>query len=120
MSIYQTLWVIKLEKRGISKTRDGNFVEVWAQAVPAHIGQPSEGYEDGDPYASFLPPVITPYDPDREDHYPYRAVVILQKGRMEKDGQKYVDPVMTITGEEYEKIPFPELLAKIYRGLKIT
>jgi hypothetical protein len=108
MSIYATLWEIKLPK---AHAFDEEWVRVYAQAVPPHIGHPSQ-YRDGDPYADFLPPVVE-YDPELDHGDVYRAVVILVEGRDEKIEQRYVDPLMTLTGKEYASIPFGELLERI-------
>src|SRR5205809_5240155 len=110
MSIYATLWEIQVRRRHFFDTE---WVTVCAQAVPAHIGHPSE-YPEGDPYGDFLPPVVQSYDPDGEENAPYRAVVILQEGRDTKDVQQYVDPLIVMTGEEYARIPFPQLLDRIH------
>src|SRR5262245_28341897 len=72
MSIYSTLWEIKVRRR---HEFDDEWVTVFAQAVPPHIGHPS-CYPEGDPYADFLPPVVE-YDPVTNEG-PYRAVVIVQ------------------------------------------
>src|SRR5207248_1474817 len=101
MSIYATLWEIMVPRRHCF---DDEWVEVYAQAVPPHIGHPSH-YPEGDLYGDFLPPVVQDYDPETDDWQgPYRAVVILQKGRDEKDVQRYVDPLMVLTGEEYAEM----------------
>ena len=126
MSIYATLWKIRLPLRDwdiLLVTGKGKFalqggelvpheegwVEVFCQAVPGHIGHPSQ-YLDGDPYADFLPPVVD--DPEK-----YRAVVILQEGRDEKDGQRYVDPLMTLTWDEYQALSFDAMLEKLYQAI---
>lgn len=108
MSIYATLWEIKLPK---AHPFDTEWVEVYAQAVPAHIGHPSV-YPEGDPYGDFLPPVV---ECDPETGYgPYhRAVLILVDGHGEKVVQRYTAPILTLTGEEYAKAPFQELLDRI-------
>src|SRR5216117_3315610 len=63
--------------------RDGDdylgceWVTVIAQGVPPHIGSPTPGcgYEDGDPYAAFLPP---PVETDENGEAEYlRAVVFV-------------------------------------------
>ncbi len=110
MSIYATLWEIKIQRR---HDFDDEWVSAYAQAVPPHIGHPRE-YPEGDPYADFLPPVVQDYD--EEYGLPYRAVVILQEGR-EKDVQRYVDPLIVMIGEEYARIPFAELLDRIHNAL---
>ena len=61
MSIYATLWEIKAPRR---HRYDDEYVLVYAQAVPPHIGHPSH-YPEGDPYAGFLPPVVRGYDPEQ-------------------------------------------------------
>ena len=103
MSIYMTLWEMKLDQM------DG-WVEIIAQAVPSHIGDPEEGYET-DPYADFLPPVVD------QDVCDYRAVVIVAKGRDKKDGQRYIDPLMVLTEKEFFEISLVEFRARIYEGL---
>jgi hypothetical protein len=123
VSIYATLWTIRLEKPGppVLLLRPGDslpeaeWVEVFAQGVPAHIGQPTEGYEC-DPYRAFLPPLVVPYDPE-DPEPPYRGVVIVQRGRHRKEGQRYIDPVLVMSGEEYRQTPFPDLLQRIYQGI---
>ena len=112
MSIYATLWEIKLPK---SYSFDTEWVEVFAQAVPPHIGHPSQ-YPEGDPYADFLPPVVE-CDPETGEGPFNRAVVIVAEGRNAKDGQRYVDPLLTLTGEDYSRMPFGELLDAIKRAL---
>lgn len=113
MSIYATLWEIKLPRR---HDLDDEWVVVYAQAVPPHIGHPSE-YPEGDLYADFLPPVVRDYDPATGEGPYNRAVVILQKGRDEKDVQRYVDPLIVMSGEEYARIPFGELLDRIQKAM---
>ena len=59
MSIYATLWKLKFPKEG-DEHFGCDWIEVTAQSVPPHIGSPTPGcgYEDGDPYADFLPPAL--------------------------------------------------------------
>jgi hypothetical protein len=113
MSIYATLWEIKVPRRHMF---DDEYVLVYAQAVPPHIGHPSQ-YPEGDPYADFLPPIMGDYDPDTEEPAINRAVVILQEERDEKVGQRYVDPLIVMSGEEYARIPFAELLDRIHKAI---
>jgi hypothetical protein len=90
MSIYATLWEIKVPLR---HEFDKEWVGVFAQAVPPHIGHPS-GYPEGDTYGDFLPPVVMDYNPEQwDDTQIQRAVVIVQRGRDRKEGQVYVDPL---------------------------
>src|SRR5262249_20402905 len=111
MSIYATLWEIKIPKR---HRFDDEWVEVFAQAVPAFIGY-SSGLPDGDPYADFLPPLTQKYDPAMD--YKYRAVVIVQAGRDKKNGQRYSEPPLGITGGQYRAISFDELLERIQKAV---
>ena len=113
MSIYATLWEIQIRK---GHRFDDDWVEVYAQAVPPHIGHPSE-YPDGDPYADFLPPVVENYGSGPDKPKCYRAVVILQAGRDKKNGQRYIDPLFVMTGEDYLKTPFHELLGRIEQAV---
>src|SRR5262249_35486932 len=94
---------------------DEEWVSVFAQAVPPHIGHPRY-YPEGDPYADFLPPVVD-YDPETGAAPYNRAVVIVQEGRDRKDIQRYVDPLLVLTGEEYAKVPFQELLNRITKAM---
>ncbi len=112
MSIYATLWEIKLPK---SHVFDDEFATVYAQAVPPHIGHPS-CYPEGDPYADFLPPIVD-CDPETGEGPVNRAVVILVEGRDEKVGQRYISPLLTLTGTEYKVIPFCELIERIQKSL---
>ena len=78
MSIYATLWKLKFPKEG-DEHMGCDWIDVTAQAVPSHIGSPTPGcgYEDGDPYAAFLPPALqTNADGDAAFH---RAVVFVTK-----------------------------------------
>jgi hypothetical protein len=113
MSIYATLWEVKVRRR---HAFDDEWVRVFAQAVPPHIGHPSE-YPDGDPYADFLPPVVQDYDPETGEAPFHRAVVIVQEGRDRKDVQRYVDPLLVMSGEEYARTPFQELLDRIHKAI---
>jgi hypothetical protein len=108
MSIYATLWEFKLPK---AHRFDTEWVMVYAQAVPAHIGHPSH-YPEGDLYADFLPPVVE-CDPETGSGPYYRAVLILVEGHDEKIGQKYTSPLLTLTGEEYAQISFQTLFDAI-------
>jgi hypothetical protein len=113
MSMYATLWEIKVPRRHCF---DEDWGEVFAQAVPAHIGHPS-AYPDGDPYGSFLPPPVEDYDPETGEARFHRAVVIVQEGRDAKDVQRYVDPLIVMTGEVYSRLTFEELLDRIHRAI---
>jgi hypothetical protein len=113
MSIYATLWEIKVPRR---HEFDDEWVTVWGQAVPPHIGHPSE-YPEGDPYVDFLPPIVKDYRAGTDEAFFDRAVVIVQEGRDRKVVQRYVDPLLVLTGEEYARIPFQELLDRIHKAM---
>lgn len=111
MSIYATLWKLKFPKEG--DTYIGcDWVEVTAQGVPPHIGSSTAGlgYEDGDPYARFLP---APIETDSNGNAPYmRAVVFVTEYTIkgtEHHPQEYRNPLLVLTGEQYSHITFEEL-----------
>jgi hypothetical protein len=119
MSIYATLWCVKFPKDGFTPI-DDEWIEVIAQAVPAHIGSPTpgEGYEDGDPFADFLPP---PVETDGRGNAPFMRAVVIVAGHRDKgtprSGQEYHDPLMVLTGEQYASATFEELLLRITRRI---
>jgi len=120
MSIYATLWTLKFPKEG-DEHLGCEWIEVRAQAVPAHVGSPTPGcgYEDGDPYAAFLPPaVVTDADGDAPFH---RAVLIVTEYSIkgtERSGQEYASPLLLLTGEEYARMTFQELHERICNALR--
>ena len=116
MSIYSSLWSLRFPRFGDDHT-GCEWVEVWAQGVPGHIGTPTPGqsYETGDPFGDFLPPpvVIRPDD----DACQWRAVVFV-RAATPKVGQRYVDPLLVISGEEYKRATFSELHTRICDALR--
>ncbi len=120
MSIYSTLWKLKFPKEGDEHLRC-DWLEVTAQGVPPHIGSPTpgHGYEDGDPFADFLPP---PVQTDADGNAPFmRAVVFVTEDSIkgtERNGQEYVRPLLILTGEEYARIPFEELRTRLCDALR--
>jgi hypothetical protein len=120
MSIYATLWKLKFPKEGDEYVGCG-WIEVTAQGVPPHIGSPTPGlgYEDGDPYADFLPP---PVETNRDGDAPFmRAVVFVAEYSIKgtnRNGQEYVSPLLILTGEEYSHITFEELHARLCAALR--
>lgn len=120
MSIYATLWQLKFPKDG-DDYLGCEWMTVTAQGVPPHIGSPTPGcgYEDGDPYAAFLPPAVHT-DADGESEY-MRAVVFVtedsQKGT-ERSPQEYVQPLLVLTGEEYANMTFDALYTRICNALR--
>lgn len=120
MSIYATLWSLKFPSFGDYHT-GCEWIKVTAQGVPPHIGSPTPGmgYEEGDPFAKFLPePVVT--NKDGEAEY-MRAVVIVTENTRKgtpQNGQEYVDPLLTLSGQRYAKLPFQDLHESICDALR--
>jgi hypothetical protein len=120
MSIYATLWHLKFPRYGDAYT-GCEWVDVLAQGVPAHIGSPTPGYgyEDGDLYASFLPPAIeVPADDDSRN---LRAVVFVIAGTAkgtDRSAQEYVSPLLVLTGQEYQILSFGDLHERICDALR--
>jgi hypothetical protein len=44
-------------------------------------------------------------------------VVIVQRGRDQKDVQRYTDPLIVMSGEEYLRIGFQDLLDRIHKAV---
>lgn len=120
MSIYATLWKLKFPKEG-DEHLDCEWLQVTAQAVPPHIGSPTSGcgYEDGDPYAAFLPPAV---QTDANGDAPFdRAVVFITETSTKGTArcpQEYASPLLVLTGEEYARIAFEELHRRICDALR--
>lgn len=120
MSIYATLWRLKFPESG-DDYFGCDWIEVVAQGVPAHVGSPTPGcgYEDGDPYAEFLPPALRT-DQGGEHEY-MRAVVIVRAGIPKgtaRSAQEYVRPLLVLTGEEYASLTFEALHERICEALR--
>lgn len=120
MSIYATLWTLKFPQEGDSHL-GCEWIAVRAQAVPAHIGSPTPGcgYEDGDPYATFLPP---PVETDAKGEAGVlRAVVFVTEHSLKgtaRSGQEYVSPLLVLTGAEYARMTFQELHRRLCEALR--
>jgi len=120
MSIYATLWRLKFPKYGDVHT-GCEWIEVTAQGVPAHIGSsmPGLGYENGDPYAYFLPPALV--TDENGDAKFMRAVVIVteetEKGTA-RHPQEYSNPLLTLDGKQYAYMTFDELHNHICDALR--
>lgn len=114
MSIYATQWILQFPSHGDAYSTC-EWVRIWGQGVPAHIGTPTpcEGYETGDPYAGFLPPAI----PVTDDGEQLRAIVIVRENT-EKVGQEYVRPLLVLSGAEYAALSFQELHDRICDALR--
>jgi hypothetical protein len=120
MSIYATLWWLKFPRYG-DEYIGCEWIRVSAQGVPAHIGTPTRGfgYEDGDPYAGFLPPAVE-VNAEGDSEF-MRAVVIVteetEKGTA-RSPQEYVNPLLVLSGREYASISFVELHTRICDTLR--
>lgn len=120
MSIYATLWSLKFPRYG-DDYAGCEWIEVIAQGVPAHIGTPTPefGYENGDPYAQFLPP---PVEVTAEGDSKFmRAVVIIteeMKKGTTRSHQEYVNPLLVLSGRDYASISFVELHQRICDALR--
>lgn len=105
MSIYATLWRLRFPRTG--DAYDGcEWVDVFAQGVPAHIGTPAPGYgyESGDPYAAFLPPALRIGVDASEDGL--RAVVFVTgdtKKGTSRGAQEYESPLLELTGADLRR-----------------
>jgi hypothetical protein len=120
MSIYATLWQLKFPRNG-DDYLGCEWITVTAQGVPPHIGSPTPGcgYEDGDPYAAFLPPAVHT-DEDGENEY-MRAVVFVTEDTPKgtaRSPQEYVQPLLVLTGEEYVHMTFDALYTRICNALR--
>ena len=120
MSIYATLWHLKFPRYGDDHT-GCDWIEVIAQGVPAHIGTSTSGRanEENDPYAGFLPPVVT-VRPD-DDGQTMRAVVFVTEATPKgtaRSPQEYVRPLLVLPGAEYATVPFRQLHDMLCNALR--
>ena len=80
---------------------------------------PSSGYEDRDPYATYLPPAVETVE-DVDTQY-LRAVVFVteetRKGTA-RSGQEYENPLLVLKGQEYAAITFEELHTRLCDALR--
>ena len=89
--------------------------------MPPHIGCPTPGcgYENGDPYAAFLPPAIETDEMGNAEFN--RAVVFVAEGTKKgtnRSGQEYANPLFVMTGEEYGIMSFDELLHRLEEAIR--
>jgi hypothetical protein len=118
MSIYATLWHLKFPRYGDDHI-DCEWVDVIAQGVPAHIGNPTPGcgYESGDPYADFLPPAVEAND----DCTGLRAVVFITEGTAKgtaRSGQEYINPLLVMSASAYAAVSFGGLHERLCAALR--
>jgi hypothetical protein len=109
LSIYATLWALRFPRFGEFHTAC-EWVTVFAQGVPAHIGA-----EGPDWCASFLPPLAESVADD------LRAVVFVTEGSAKgtpDSPQQYAMPLLILPGTEYAAMPFAILHAKLCDALR--
>ncbi len=120
MSIYTTLWRLQFPRYGDAHA-GREWVDVFAQAVPGHVGTPTAGYgyESGDPFEAFLPLALRLGCGVSEDDL--RAVVFVtsttKKGTA-RSGQEYDSPLLVLTGAEYAAMPFQQLHDRLCAALR--
>ena len=120
MSIYATLWQLKFPRDG-DDYLGCEWITVIAQGVPPHIGSPTPGcgYEDGDPYAAFLPPPLHTNAAGEAEFM--RAVVFVTENTpkgTERSPQEYVHPLLVLTGETYTHMTFDNLYTRSCNALR--
>jgi hypothetical protein len=81
---------------------------VFGQGVPAHCG-PDETCTD--PYADFLPDYASSVERGT------RAMVIVREGTA-KEGQRYIEPLLVLSGKEYFAAPFDALQERVCDALR--
>ena len=91
-------------------------IKVSVQAVPSFIGAEYNGDPD-DPYADiFYPPAL---NEEEEEKRPCRAIVFAHQYD-KKERQRYLDPILIMSWEEYRDTPFVELMGRVYAGFQQT
>lgn len=107
MSIYATLDTIQYEDE------HGVRHEICFQGVPGHITYTGEKWD-------WLPPPLPQADTQGDD-WRLRAVVVISgethKGTP-RNGQEYLHPLFILTGEEYERITWREMMERIGKAIQ--
>jgi hypothetical protein len=115
MSIYATLWWLKFPRYGDDYI-GCEWIRVTGQGVPAHVGTPTRGfgYEDGDPYAEFLPPAVE-VNAEGDSEFMRAIVIVTEETRKgtARSPQEYANPLLVLSGQEYASISFVELHTRI-------
>jgi len=102
MSIYATLMELAIRRFG-----DDRFTPILVQGVPAHIDGAGAEWE-------FLPPPVPP------ESKTMRAVVFVEANYVKgtaRNGQEYVQPLLTLTGAEYAEARFVSLMDRVEEAL---
>src|SRR5665213_1201242 len=111
MSIYATLYSF-----AIQRFAESNYHRLFAQRVPGLIDDAGPGWE------WLPPPIVVPEDePDDDTPAPLRAVVIVEEGMPKGTArchQEYTDSLLILTGEEWTRITFTELVDAIHAKLE--
>ncbi len=80
---------------------------------------PGFGYEDGDPFAEFLPPPVE-VNAEGESNFMRAVVVITEETEKGTAGshQEYVNPLLVLSGRAYASISFIGLHKRICDALR--
>jgi hypothetical protein len=118
--MYATLWWLQFPRYGDDYI-GCEWIRVSAQGVPAHIGTPTRGhgYEDGDPYADFLPPPVE-VNAEADSEFMRAVVFVTEETRKgtTRSPQEYAKPLLVLSGQEYASISFVELHERICDALR--
>jgi hypothetical protein len=122
MSIYATLWSLKFPRYGDDYI-GCEWIRVTAQGVPGHVGTATRGfgYEEGDPYAEFLPPPVE-VNADGDSEFMRAVVIITEEAQKStsRSPQEYVDPLLVLSGQAYASLSFVDLHTRICDALRGT
>lgn len=119
MSIYATIGEFGILKSGPRDWQNPQFIRVWIQGVPPHIDYTGEAWD-------WLPPPIPHISEDQDgkdyaDDAPMRAIVFVldntEKGTV-RCGQEYVNPLLIVSGEEYSRMTFIDVMEKVYANYR--
>jgi hypothetical protein len=108
MSIYATLDHFYIPAWPLAEKFPQDFIQVMVQAVPPHVDYTGHEWD-------FLPPPVA------EDSGLYRFVVVCgpdTKKGSKRNHQEYVNPLFTLTGEEYARITWDEMWRRIEKALE--
>jgi hypothetical protein len=108
MSICATQWSLKFPRFGDDHTGCA-WDLILAQGVPDHVGA-AAARGDADLYSEFLPAI-------EFAAAGLRAMVVIRAGAP-KAGQRYIDPLLVLSGREYEAISFKALHARVCDALR--
>lgn len=106
MSIYGTGYVLSIHT-------DGELVEVIEQIVGSHIREPYD----------WLPPPRPEVSDDDSYVHPRAAVFVLageRKGGDDYAGQQYHRPLLVLSGEEYERSTWRDVMRRLADAIKAT